>query len=354
MCVGMWDVGVANKQENESHSEMHFKSCRVQKLLPACVTVTIWSPDLAPVFFLWSFFPSCRPIWYRNYKMVAHLNGKLNWTIQKRSELNSFCLLHWVAHKNLSHVQRNISSVCLGLSRERVRLCPALFCSFQSNFKCCLLCWIVGHCMHESCLCCVLFFATLAPRSSPTFGFLPGNLNWQWHWVKLQHTDTITNSSMCAHTHTHIFHTIIKPINLDNTCNTCQISNKFGAESSTATPNLAYFSLFMQLPSDLHVLTLSIRSSLIFVVIDASSLLPVTLSSTHTQVYNILCILRADINSQWFWLAELRGRKARDTLSKVARTQSRGEMKAESRTCVCVRSAQVCRMLKSTVRLQGA
>lgn len=300
MYVGMWDVGVANKQENESHSEMHFKSCRVQKLLPACVTVTIWSPDLAPVFFLWSFFPSCRPIWYRNYKMVAHLNGKLNWTIQKRSELNSFCLLHWVAHKNLSHVQRNISSVCLGLSRERVRLCPALFCSFQSNFKCCLLCWIVGHCMHESCLCCVLFFATLAPRSSPTFGFLPGNLNWQWHWVKLQHTDTITNSSMCAHTHTHIFHTIIKPINLDNTCNTCQISNKFGAESSTATPNLAYFSLFMQLPSDLHVLTLSIPSSLIFVVIDASSLLPVTLSSTHTQVYNILCILRADINSQWF------------------------------------------------------
>lgn len=48
----MWDVGVANKQENESHSEMHFKSCRVQKLLPACVTATIWSPDLAPVFFL--------------------------------------------------------------------------------------------------------------------------------------------------------------------------------------------------------------------------------------------------------------------------------------------------------------
>lgn len=272
---------------------MHFKSCRVQKLLPACVTATIWSPDLAPVFFfIWSFFPGCRPIWYRNYKMVAHLSGKLNWTVQKRSERNSFCLLHWVAHKNLSHVQRNISSVCLGLSRERVcawasvcgcvRMCPALFCSFQSNFKCCLLCWIVGHCMHQSCLCCVLFFAILAPRSSPTFGFLPGNQNWQWHWLKLQHTDTSTNfSGAHTHTHTHICHTIIKPINLDNTCNTCRISNKFGAEYSTATPNLAYFSLFMQLPSDLHVLTLSIPSSLIFVGLSADIDAPPPHPHTH-------------------------------------------------------------------------
>lgn len=57
----------------------------------------------------------------------------------------------------------------------------------------------------------------------------------------------------------------------------------------------------MQLPSDLHVLMLSIPSSLIFVGLSADiDATPLPPNHLHTQVFNILRILQAQAEAHLF------------------------------------------------------